>query len=334
MTAWRGVEEFLEVVRTGSFTAAAEGLGVSKSYVSKIIGELESRIGVQLMVRTTRRLALTAAGELFYARCAAMQDDLRRLERTMTQFQSGTMGRLRIALSDIFGSDFMSALLAEFSAAHPEITIEAIAYLKESEIAAQDFDVTIRYGDLEDSSQMARFFGYLSYCLCATPAYVAEHGWPSGPEDLGRHQCLSDLSGAFRFNGGIEVPVSGNWRSNSGVAMRWAARRGLGLAHLPISLVRTDLTDGRIVAMHDEWTFFDREVRAVFPAGIVPAATRAFVDFLTTRLSRLRIRPWMSGQLVPNVDTRAVLHATRPPDATASDPAAPDAAADGKREVP
>lgn len=297
MSAWRGVEEFLEVVRAGSFTAAADSLGVSKSFVSKIIGELEARIGVQLMVRTTRRLSLTAAGELFHERCLAMREDLQDLERAVGQFQLEPMGRLRVGLSDIFGSDFMSGLLASFSTKHPDIDIEAIAYLDENDLAAQNCDVVIRYGDLEDSSERARFFGYLSYGLCASPDYVAEHGWPESPEDLARHVCLSDLDGVFQFNNGLKVPVSGNWKSNSGATLRWAARRGLGLAHLPISIIRTDLNEGRLLAMTEEWTFHDKEVRAVFPSGIMPAATRAFIDFLTRRVGRARLRPWMEELL-------------------------------------
>jgi DNA-binding transcriptional LysR family regulator len=299
MSAWRGVDEFLAVVATGSFTAAADQLGVSKSFISKIVGELEARVGTQLIVRTTRRLSLTAAGEIFYERCQAMREDIADLERSMAQFQSHPVGRLRVGLSDIFGSDFMSALLAEFSAQHPEIAIEVIAYLRESELVAESFDVMVRYGRLENSSLRARLFGYLSYCLCASPDYVAEHGWPTSPEDLARHNCLADLSGQFHFNGGIQTRVSGKWTSNSGIALRWAARRGLGLAHLPISVIRTDLVDGSIVAMADDWTFHDKEVRVVFSPGILPAATRAFIDFLTSRISRTLIRPWMTDILRP-----------------------------------
>ena len=299
MSAWRGIDEFLAVTATGSFTAAAARLGVSKSFVSKIIGELEARVGAQLITRTTRRLSLTAAGELFHARCVAMRADLDSLERSMAQFQSQPVGRLRIVLSDTFGSDFMSALLADFSAQHPDIMIQAIAYRGEAELAKENFDVAIRYGALSDSSLRARLFGYLSYCLCAAPSYVNERGWPEGPEALSRHLCLADQTGQFHFNGNVSARVSGNWTSNSGVALRWAARKGLGLAHLPISLVREDLVDGHLIAMQDEWTFHDKEVRAVFPPGIMPTATRAFIDFLTSRFSHRPTRPWMVENLIP-----------------------------------
>ena len=303
MSAWRGIDEFLAVVAAGSFTAAADALGVSKSFVSKTINELEARVGAQLIVRTTRRLSLTAAGELFHQRCRAMREELADIERSMAQFQLRPVGRLRIGLSDTFGSDFMSALLADFSARHPDIAIEAIAYLSENELIQENFDVLIRYGSLENSSARARFFGYLTYCLCASPDYVAAHGWPASSDDLANHQCLVPPTGVFEFNDGMRARVSGRWTSNSGVALRWAARRGLGLAHLPISVIRNDLADGHIVAMHDDWSFHDKEVRAVFPSGMTPTATRAFIDYLTGCFSRGKIRPWMVDQLKPGERT-------------------------------
>jgi LysR family transcriptional regulator, transcriptional activator for dmlA len=293
VTSWRGIEEFLAVVESGSFTAGAEALGVSKSFVSKMVNELETRMGAQLLTRTTRRLSLTAAGELFYDQCRAMQDTLMETERQLGQFQKRPVGRLRIGLSETFGSDFMSSLVAEFSALHPDIIIEATAYLKESEVQQETFDVVIRYGHLEDSTAKARLFGYLSYCLCASPAYIERHGWPEDAQDLVNHNCLADPGGIFHFNGDVRQRVTGNWRSNSGIALRWAARRGLGIAHLPLSLVRSDLLDGKIVASHREWTFYDREVWAVFSPGLMPAATRAFIDYLASRFSHAKARPWM-----------------------------------------
>ena len=299
------------MVECGSFTAGAEKLGVSKSFVSKMINELEVRLGAQLLTRTTRRLSLTAAGELFHERCRAMQDTLIATERQLGQFQQRPMGRLRVGLSETFGSDFMSSLVAEFSAHHPDINVEVIAYLRDSEVQQETFDVVIRYGHLEDSSAKARLFGYLSYCLCASPAYIAEHGWPENVEALAGHNCLSDTSGVFHFNGDIRQRVSGHWRSNSGIALRWAARRGLGLAHLPLSLVRNDLLEGKIVACDADWSFYDREAWAVFAPGLMPAANRAFIDYLASSFSYAKARPWMRPLIYsPGEDpAAAIVHA-------------------------
>jgi DNA-binding transcriptional LysR family regulator len=209
----------------------------------------------------------------------------------MAQFQSRPVGRLRVALSDTFGSDYMSAVLADFSYMHRDIAIEAIVYLREADLVQESFDVAIRYGTLENSSAHQRLFGYMSYGLCASPDYVAKHGWPSSPRDLARHNCLAGMSGHYQFNGGERVRVSGNWISNSGIALRWATRHGIGLAHLPFSVVRDDILEGRIIAMEEEWTFFDQEVRAVFSPGILPNATRAFIDYLTAHFRLGKTRP-------------------------------------------
>ncbi|MFT3791210.1 MAG: LysR family transcriptional regulator [Rudaea sp.] len=297
MSAWRGIEEFLAVVAAGSFTAAADQLGVSKSYVSKTVNELEGRVGTQLLTRSTRRLALTAAGELFHEHCRRMQDGLIDVERRLTQFRSEPIGRLRVGLSDIFGSDYMSSVLADFSAQHPDLVIEPIAYLRETDVVQENYDVVIRYGNLADSSLKAKLFGYLSYCLCAAPDYLRKHDWPASPDDFARHDCLVDPSGTFHFNDGLRARVRGKWVSNSGVALRWAARRGLGLAHLPVNVIRNELLEGKLLACHEPWTFHDKEAWVVFSAGLMPAATRAFVDFLATRFQHDKVRPWSTEQL-------------------------------------
>jgi len=298
---WRGIEEFLAVVETGSFTAGAEALGVSKSYVSKTINELETRVGAQLLLRTTRRLSLTAAGDLFHQRCLEMRAALIDVERQMAQFQERPVGRLRVGLSDIFGVTFMSAIVADFSARHREISVEVVAYLRESELVQEQFDVIIRYGKLVDSGLKARLFGYLSYCLCAAPDYVERHGWPDGPAALAAHDCLTDLGGAFHFDekqAGVErVKVSGPWKSNSGIALTSAVRRGLGIAQLPISIIRTDLMEGRLLALDRDWAFYDREVWAVFSPGMIPVATRAFIDHLARSFEHEKLRPWMRPQM-------------------------------------
>lgn len=295
--SWRGIEEFLAVVEMGSFTAGADALGVSKSYVSKIVSELEARVGAQLLLRTTRRLSLTAAGDLFHQRCLEMRASLLDVERQMAQYQERPVGRLRVGLSDIFGVTFMSSIVAEFSARHREISIEVVAYLRESDLVQEQFDVVIRYGKLIDSGLKARLFGYLSYGLCAAPDYVDRHGWPKDAAALAEHDCLADLGGYFHFNEGgatsDRVKVSGPWKSNSGIALTSAVRHGLGIAQLPISIIRDDLIDGRLLVLDQEWAFYDKEVWAVFSPGIMPAATRAFIDHLATSFEHRKLRPWM-----------------------------------------
>ncbi len=297
MANWRGIEEFLAVVEHGSFTAAGDHLGLSKSFISKTVLELEGRLGVQLIVRTTRRLSLTGAGENFHRECAQLQRRLSDVEKQIARYSTEPVGRLRIGLSDIFGSDFMSGLLADFSAAHPGIVIEPVAYLNESEIVQESFDIVIRYGALANSNLRARIFGYLSYCLCASPAYIAARGWPKAPHDLMQHDCLTDRSASINFNDNVCVRVNPRWASNSGIALRSAARKGLGIASLPVSVIRQDLVDGKIVALEEEWSFYDKDCWVVYSPGIVSVATRAFIDYLVRRTSRTKVRPSMAPSL-------------------------------------
>ncbi len=297
MSQWRGIEEFLAVVRYGSFTAAGRKLGVSKSFVSKTVQELEDRLGAQLLIRTTRRFSLTDAGKMFHAECAALQERLRNAEYAVSRYSTDPVGRLRIGLSDIFGSDYMSTLLADFSRANPGIKIEPIAYLDEGDVAQERFDLVIRYGTLPDSNRKARMFGYLSHCLCAAPDYVERHGWPDSPHALKKFDCLTDLSSAFFFNDGVEVKVDPRWRSNSGIALRSAARRGLGIASLPVSILIDSLNDGSLVALDAEWSYYDRECWVVYSPGIMPAATRAFIDYLVESIPRVKVRPDMAATI-------------------------------------
>lgn len=297
MSNWRGIEEFLAVVRHGSFTAAGENLGVSKSFVSKTVQELEQRLGVQLLVRTTRRLSLTGAGKSFFAECSELQDRLEQVERRVGRYSSEPVGRLRVGLSDIFGSEFMSMMLSEFSRENPAVLIEAIAYLDENEIRQERYDVVIRYGNLPSSSLRARMFGYLSYCLCASPDYIERKGWPADPADLRNHDCLTDLSSTMRFNDDVEIKVTPRWRSNSGISLRSAVRQGIGLASLPIPIMRQGLADGTVLALEEDWAYFDRECWVVYSPGIMAASTRAFIDFLVRYVNREKVRPSRAAML-------------------------------------
>ncbi|MBX3594707.1 LysR family transcriptional regulator [Sphingomonas sp.] len=297
MSEWRGIEEFLAVVRYGSFTAAGRKLGVSKSFISKTVQELEDRLGAQLLIRTTRRLSLTDAGKVFHGECSELQERLRNVEYAIGRYSAEPVGRLRIGLSDIFGSDYMSTLLADFSRGNPGIKIEPIAYLDEGDVAQERFDLVIRYGQLSDSNRKARMFGYLSHCLCASRDYVDQHGWPTGPSDLRNFDCLTDLSSTLVFNGGIEVKVDPRWRSNSGIALRSAVRRGIGIASLPVSILIDSLIDGSVVALDEEWAYYDRECWAVYSPGIMPASSRAFINYLVKSVSRVKVRPAMAKDI-------------------------------------
>lgn len=301
ISIWDGIEEYISVVETGSFTAAADQLGASKSFVSKRVSELETRLGVQLLKRTTRQVSMTAIGERFYASCRDMRRSLAAASHEAAQMQQTPTGRLKVSLNDTFDVNFVAAVIAEFAIHYPDVAIDVYAGSREVDLIGEDFDVAIRYGDLIDSSLRAARIGNLSFCLCASPAYFAEHGMPKGMADLKNHACLSDLGGYWWFNsveGAEKVRVNGRWKSNKGSALRVAALRGLGLAQLPIAFIRNELASGALVPVEDEWSYYDREAWAIFAPGTpVPTTLRLLLDFMTSRFTRTQLRPWMQTSL-------------------------------------
>lgn len=307
---WRGINEFVQVVESGSFTRAAQSLHLSKSYISRTISDLEARLGVQLLFRNTRRLSLTAAGEKFYQRCAQMRGIFSEAERELGELQAQPKGRLRIGLCDVFGVSFMSSIVAEFASRNPEVSVEVMAYLREDELRYEDFDVLIRYGALADSELKIRKIGLLSYCLCASPRFVASHPWPKNTEELKKIACLSAPNGQFEFNGDDATPgqgqtqklrVQGNWTSNSSIALAVAAKQGLGVAQVPLSIILEDVERGDLLVLDEDWAYHDKEVWACFPAGRATAANRAFIDFICTRFSNRRLRPAILQDAVKNL---------------------------------
>jgi len=301
ISIWDGIEEYISVVETGSFTAAADQLGASKSFVSKRVSELETRLGVQLLKRTTRQVSMTAIGERFYSACRDMRRSLAAASHEAAQMQKTPTGKLKVSLNDTYDVTFISAVIADFACQYPGVALEVHAGSRDVDLIGEDFDVAIRYGDLTDSSLRAARIGYLSFCLCASPAYLAEHGVPKGIADLKNHICVSDLNSHWWFNsteGTEKVRVNGRWKSNKGTALKVAAMRGLGMAQLPIAFVRGELAAGNLVSVEDEWSYYDREVWAIFAPGTpVPANLRLLLDFLSKRFARTQLRPWMQTSL-------------------------------------
>lgn len=296
MARWDGVEEFIHVVDAGSFTAAANELGVSKSFVSKQIGLLEARLGARLLQRTTRNQSLTPIGELFFKQCKEMSALFDEAEASVSEMQESPSGKLRIAINNAYGVDYMATAIAEFTSQYDELVIEVMTSMKDVDLVAEGYDLAIRYGHQEDSSLYAKRIGYHSFCLCAAPEYFEAHGAPRNITELKEHNCLSGFQGDWQFNhnsGSLKVKVDGNWKSDDGAAVLAAARKGLGLAQLPISFILNDLQSGKLVPINDEWALFDREVWAVYGySRNLAVKVRLFLDFLTKRFEPRKLRTW------------------------------------------
>lgn len=290
---------FVRVVEDGNFSAAARSLHLTPSGVSKLIGRLEDRLGVRLIQRTTRRLALTAEGRTFYERCRDILADIESLEQDVGAARSEPSGTLRVTLSHGFGLTQVVPLLPEFSALYPKVQLVLIFQEHVVDLIAEGFDLAIRLGAIRDESLVARRLGEHRRVVCAAPSYLAAQGVPQAPEDLARHDCLTfDAPESlnhwpFRWPDGRSdrIAVRGTFRSNTGEALYNLLLAGTGIANAADFLVKRDLLQGRLVPLLRDYTETQpTPIHAVYPhRRHLPAKTRVFVDFLADRFAG---SPW------------------------------------------
>lgn len=285
---------FVAVVERGSFSAAAEELGLTSSAVSKAISRLEQRLGVRLAIRSTRSLRLTAEGQTFLERAQHLLEEMNRLEADIQQASTQLGGMLRISTNIPFAIHVLNPILAEFLREHPGIRID-LSYSDETvDLIFDGTDLAIRSGILGDSSMIARRLMTSSRHVVAAPAYLARHGHPLHPSELRQHNCLG-LSRRrwygnwpFRMHDGTigHVEVRGNLLVNQGEGLREFAVRALGIARLSSFHIAEDLKAGRLVALLEDFNAGDEEpISVIYPAqGQVPVRTRALIDFLASRL--------------------------------------------------
>lgn len=283
---------FAQVVEAASFSAAARTLGLSKSAVSKQVGRLEARLGVQLLHRTTRRLSLTEAGAVFYEGCQRMLAEAEAAERAVTHLAAAPRGHLRLNAPMSFGVLHLSPHLPDLLRRCPELTLDLALNDRLVDLVEEGYDLAIRIGRLPDSSLIARRLAPSRTVLCAAPAYLEAHGIPDRPRDLKRHACLLysyQADGeAWRLTGpeGAErVAIAGRFRVNNGDALRQVALGGLGIARLPTFIVGDDLRAGRLQRILPDWEIAaEAAVHAVYPAtrNLSPKV-RAAIDFLAER---------------------------------------------------
>lgn len=284
MHKWEGVEAFVSVVQHMSFSRAAEELGVSRSQVSKQVAALESRLGAQLLVRTTRKLSVTEVGQAFYLRCQEIVTHLGEAEEAVRDLQERPRGRLRMTVAGAFAEMFLAPAAATFMQRHPGITVEMNFSNRLVDLISEGFDLAIRAGTLQDSTLIARRVSSRRLVTCAAPSYIERYGEPGSPHELINHNCLVGTLSNWRFREGqknFDVSVHGNWRSNNGRALVSAARQGLGLVQLPDFYVSAEVNEGTLVPVLQQCNPTDTAVWAVYPHNRhLSARVRLFVDYL------------------------------------------------------
>lgn len=293
MARWDGIEEFVQVVDCGSFTAAAERLGQSTSQVSKLLARLEQRLGVTLLNRTTRRLTLTDAGEHFYQHCKQTIDGFEAGERALASLQSAPRGHLKINIAGSFQERFLVPILADFSRLYPELEISVQFSDRRIDLIDAGFDVTICPGELEDSSMVARKLADNFLYLVAHPGYLAAHGTPQSVDELKQHNLLAGSENLWTLGNGqqtVQLRAQGNWHSDNGTAQLAAARCSVGIALLPFFTVLDDIAQGDLIHVLPEWSKHPQPVWIMYPHGrYLSAKVRVFIDYLVEHLSEIRL---------------------------------------------
>ena len=285
----------MRVVERGSFTLAAEDLELSRAAVSKYLTRLAARLGARLLHRTTRRLSLTEAGAALFEASRGALERIDEAEAAVAHFQAAPRGRLRVSAPMSFGILHLGPAIADFSREYPDVTLDIHLDDRFVNLVEEGVDVAVRIGVLTDSSLVARKLGVTRAVVCASPAYLAEHGEPEEPQDLAAHDCLiySYLSNAnvwrFATRDGKELPVavSGPLRINNGIVLAEAALAGRGVLVTPSFYVAPMLRDGRLKRVLADYRLPELGIYAVYPQkDHVPPKVRAFIDYLAARFGR------------------------------------------------
>ena len=285
---------FIKIVELKSFTAAAENLLLSRSLASKKINRLEERLGVQLLNRTTRRLALTEAGRIYYQYCLQVENTLQEAESAVSDIRAHPKGNLNINAPVTFGQLVLPEIIAKFLVKYPDVKINLALSDTFIDIIEGGYDLVIRIGELEDSSLKARKVGNIKLRVFAHKKYLKKYGTPQTPKDLKGHNCLGYkhmTSGVNEWHfegpkGSVHVPISGNFTADNGVPLYHAVNAGLGIAIQPSFMLDTFYNKNITYLLQD---FIPNEIGvfAVYPpAKRPPLNTRVFIDFLVEALEK------------------------------------------------
>ena len=294
MDKFDDLQAFVTVVDAGSFTAAAERLGVAKSAVSRRVSELEDRLGVQLLRRTTRRLNLTDTGQAFYEHGSRILADLDEAESAVLQQHGELRGSLKVALPLSFGVRHMCAPIAEFSRRHPRVEFDLDLNDRRIDLLAEGVDLAVRIGRLRDSSLIARRLFDARTVVCAAPSYLDRHGVPETPEDLAGHRCLlySNIPDPTRWvwrdstGQQHDVRVHAALLASSGDFLLAAAIQGLGIAVEPTFTAGEAISRGDLVPLLTEYQWPVSPAWAVYPpTRHLSYRVRAFIDYLAEHFS-------------------------------------------------
>lgn len=297
MDRFQEMASFVAVVDAGSFVGAAEALGLSKAAVSRHVAELEQRLGVRLLQRTTRRLSLTAEGEQFHARCKDLLATLDEAEAEVTARRGEPVGRIKVNAPLSFGVLHLAPLWGRFIERNPKVVLEITLSDRIVDLVEEGYDLAVRIANMPGSNLVGRRLAETRMVLCAAPEYLARHGTPTRPAELAAHRILAysywSTGDEWRFTG-PEGPVSVRIRpllyANNGDTCRAAALDGQGVILQPDFIVGEDLRAGRLVELMPAYRSIRIGIHAVYPSRKhLPLKVRRLVDFLAEAFAE---PPW------------------------------------------
>jgi len=305
MDATSDLRAFVRVMDRGSFSAAAKDLGITPSAVSKLVSRLEDRLGVRLLARTTRKLALTPEGEAFLARARRIVGDIEEAEAEVMHMRGAPRGRLRINSGTAFGLHQLAPALADFLARYPEIDIDLSITDRLVDLLEEQADIAVRSGHIPEGRFVRRKIADLQRVICAAPSYLKRRGTPHIPADLKQHDCITVAGPGlnrwpFKTRGGIDVvEVRPRVATDDAEAALRLAIEGAGIIRLSDAIVGSPLRDGELVALLTDLHHVEPfPLAAVYPAGRQRLPRVAvFLEFLRERFAHA---PWrLPGVPVP-----------------------------------
>ena len=283
---------FVRVASSRSFTLAADRLGISPSAASKAIARLEQKLGVRLIVRTTRSVRLTEEGEILLASCQRVLIEMEAAEAALSRRVTELSGRVRLHSTLGFGRYVVVPLLNEFSRAQPALAIDVDLSEREVDLQQEPFDMSICFGDLPDSGLVARKLGHMRFVTVASPSYLAQHGKPVKPDDLNDHACLGYFQPRtlryrdWDYTGQDTRPApSAQLNINNAQSLLEAAIDGIGIANVPKVMAWDALQDGRLQALLEPFATIGWPVSLVYlERRYQSQRVKTLVDFLVKRI--------------------------------------------------
>jgi DNA-binding transcriptional LysR family regulator len=250
MDNWLGINEFVAVVESSSFTKAAEQLNTSVAQVSRKVASLEKRLSSKLLLRTTRKITVTEAGANYFKHCQSLIEGLKQADLALSNLSHIPKGLLTVTAPITYGEQIISPLLNNFIEQYPDLNLKLVLSNQTLDLMADNIDLAIRVGHLEDSTMMAKKLTQRQLHVCASPAYIEKYGLPFSFSELNHHNCLVGSSPLWAFyDQGNErnIRITGNINCNSGFALLDAAIKGIGLVQLPDYYVEQALKEGKLI---------------------------------------------------------------------------------------